>query len=193
MSTDSKFHHSFIKAQSSITVPKGNWNEFGKYSYRSCEDILAAAKPVLSDFGLYVTVSDTIVTLGDRFYIKATATISDGEKSISVDAYARESLTKKGMDDSQITGTASSYARKFALSGLLGLDDGKEPVATDDNNGLTKDEAIKLLKTRLSDKGKSEAALLKYLSDKYQSSFQKLENLNSVQFEHAMSFLGGAK
>ena len=193
MSNELQFHEKFINAQKSIVVPKGNWNEFGKYSYRSCEDILAAAKPVLSSYGLFVTVTDSVVLVGDRHYIESTAKVSDGNQWIEARAFARESLVKKGMDESQITGTASSYARKFALSGLLGLDDGKEPVSTDDDTGLSKEQAIELLRTRLKEMKKNEAGLLDYLSKKYETNLKFLEDLNSVQFEHAMSFLGAKK
>ncbi|MCP3698974.1 MAG: ERF family protein, partial [Aliivibrio sp.] len=98
--------------QKTLKAPKGQFNKFGKYKYRSCEDILEGLKLVLD--GLVVTVEDDVKIVGDRVYIKSTATLTDGESSISNSAFARESLTKKGMDDSQITGTASSYARKYA-------------------------------------------------------------------------------
>ena len=110
--------------QSKLVAPKSQTNTFGKYKYRNCEDILTALKPHLS--GLFVTITDDLVMVGDRFYVKATATISDGENSISTTAFARESLDKKGMDDSQLTGSTSSYARKYALNGLFMIDDNKD-------------------------------------------------------------------
>lgn len=109
--------------QQGLKAPKGQTNTFGKYQYRKCEDILEAVKPILD--GCLILLSDEMVAVGDRVYVKATATISTNlatDNSISVTAFARESLTKKGMDDSQITGSASSYARKYALSGLLAID-----------------------------------------------------------------------
>lgn len=115
-----------VEAQKELKVPKGNFNSFGKYKYRSAEDILEAVKPVNAKYGLLLTLTDEPLLIGDWHYIKATATITDGEKEISVTAYARESLQKKGMDDSQITGTASSYARKYALNGLYLIDDTKD-------------------------------------------------------------------
>lgn len=115
--------------QSSLNAPKGQHNNFGGYSYRSCEDILQALKPLLS--GLVLTINDEMFQLGDRIYVKATAAISDGENSISATAYAREAQVKKGMDESQITGSASSYARKYALNGLLLIDDNKDADSRD--------------------------------------------------------------
>lgn len=123
-------HAKLSEIQVKLKAPKGQFNSFGKYKYRSCEDILEAIKPLLN--GLVLTISDDVVLIGDRYYIKATSTISDGENSISVQAFARESLDKKGMDDSQISGTASSYARKYSLNGLFCIDDTKD--ADDDSN-----------------------------------------------------------
>ena len=150
--------------QKNLKAPKGQFNKFGKYYYRSCEDILEGLKLVLD--GLVVAVEDDVKIVGDRVYIKSTATLTDGENSITNSAFARESLTKKGMDDSQITGTASSYARKYALNGLFLIDDtkdgdsmdnsqqGKVPSADDMswvsaiNNGHAKLEDINDLKYR---------------------------------------------
>lgn len=121
-------HEKLLKIQSSISVPKNQHNKFGNYDYRSCEDILSALKPLLKEVKCTVTVNDELVMIGDRYYIKATATLIDCEsgESISNESYAREEESKKGMDSSQITGTASSYARKYALNGLLLLDDVKD-------------------------------------------------------------------
>ena len=107
--------------QQKLKAPKGQTNKFGNYKYRSCEDILEAVKPLLN--GSTLTLSDKIIQLGDRYYIEATATLSNGKDSISVTAQAREQETRKGMDESQLTGTASSYARKYALNGLFCIDD----------------------------------------------------------------------
>ena len=117
--------------QKNLKAPKGQFNKFGKYYYRSCEDILEGLKFVLD--GLVVTIEDDVKIVGDRVYIKSTATLTDGENSISNSAFARESLTKKGMDDSQITGTASSYARKYALNGLFLIDDTKDADSMDNS------------------------------------------------------------
>ena len=126
-----EFIKGISKIQSELKAPKGQINKFGNYKYRSCEDILEAVKPLLGDFA--ITVNDEVVLIGDRFYIKATATITDGENKISNSAFARESLTKKGMDDAQVTGSASSYARKYALNGLLCIDDTKDSDATNEH------------------------------------------------------------
>lgn len=115
-----------IEIQAKLKAPKSRKNNFGNYNYRSCEDILEAVKPLLAEQGCTMTISDDIVEVGERIYVKATATISKGEESQTVTAFARESLSKKGMDDSQITGTASSYARKYALNGLFLIDDNKD-------------------------------------------------------------------
>ena len=125
-------YQKLIKVQSELVAPKSQYNSFGKYSYRSCEDILEALKPLLDKYGLSLTISDDIVLIGDRYYIKATATVIDVETKDkeSVSAFAREELTKKGMDSSQITGSASSYARKYALNGLFCIDDTKDADST---------------------------------------------------------------
>lgn len=120
------FTKKVISAQRALKVPKNQLNDYGKYQYRSAEDILEEAKPVNEGLGLMLTITDNIEQIGDRYYIKATATLTDGEESLSVTAYAREALTKKGMDESQITGSASSYARKYALNGLYLIDDAKD-------------------------------------------------------------------
>lgn len=114
--------------QRELKAPKGQFNSFGKYKYRSCEDILEALKPVLSKNGCAVVLSDSVEQVGDRFYICAKATITDYEtyEQVHNTAFAREDTDKKGMDGSQITGTASSYARKYALNGLFLIDDTKD-------------------------------------------------------------------
>lgn len=118
--------------QRTLKAPKNQVNKFGGYNYRSCEDILEAVKPLLN--GLVLTVSDEIVAVADRVYVKATAKITDGVNTLENSAFAREALTKKGMDESQITGAASSYARKYALNGLLCIDDTKDADATNDHS-----------------------------------------------------------
>lgn len=116
------------KIQQELKAPKGQYNSFGKYHYRSCEDIVESVKPLLAKHGVQLTLTDDIVMVGDRIYVKATATLYD-EKGVSetATAFAREPEQKKGMDESQITGTASSYARKYALNGLFLIDDTKDP------------------------------------------------------------------
>ena len=127
-----------VSVQQNLKAPKGQFNAFGKYKYRSCEDILEAVKPLLGEASL--TISDEIVAVLDRVYVKATVTLSLAGGSTSVSAFARESLTKKGMDDSQITGTASSYARKYALSGLFLIDDQADADTMDNSKVEAKAE-----------------------------------------------------
>lgn len=111
--------------QQKLRAPKGQKNTFGNYSYRSCEDILEAVKPLLGECLLMIT--DDMVPVGDRVYVKATVTISLGTESLSTTAFAREELIKKGMDAAQITGAASSYSRKYAMNGMFLIDDNKDP------------------------------------------------------------------
>ena len=114
--------------QQEINVPKSRWNKFGEFHYRSCEDILTAVKPYLKKYNLLLKVSDKVELIGSWIYITATAVLTDldSDKVITNEASARESDIKKGMDASQLTGTASSYARKYALNGMLLLDDVKD-------------------------------------------------------------------
>jgi len=142
--------------QTKLKAPKGQFNAFGKYKYRSLEDIMEAVKPLLAEVGAYITITDEIICVGssvpilhetkevvkrqqvvraellggERFYVKATAIFTDGDKEIKTEAFAREPQTKKGMDESQITGSASSYARKYALNGLLAIDDTRDADST---------------------------------------------------------------
>lgn len=120
-------YEKLTKVQEELKAPKNQYNSFGKYKYRSCEDILEALKPILAKYGLFLMISDTMEHIGDRYYIRATCTISDGETHITNCAFAREEESKKGMDGAQVTGTSSSYARKYALNGLFLIDDTKDP------------------------------------------------------------------
>lgn len=121
-----ELHKKITTLSTNLKVPKSKFNSFGNYNYRSLEDIYEAVKPELSKHGLILTLEDDIIAVADRIYVKATATIRGEGDEIKVSALAREAQVKKGMDDSQITGTASSYARKYALSGLFLLDDTKD-------------------------------------------------------------------
>ncbi len=125
------------KIQQKLVCKKGQYNDFGKYKYRSCEDILEAVKPLLGK--AFLTIHDEIVLIGDRYYVKATVSLTDGDEMMCTSAFARESLVKKGMDESQITGAASSYARKYALNGLFCIDDTKDADTMDNaKEGTTK-------------------------------------------------------
>ncbi len=132
------------KIQQELKAPKGQMNTFGNYKYRSCEDILEAIKPLLGEATLII--SDEMVQLGDRFYVKATATLQMFEDkkviSWSATAFAREALAKKGMDEAQVTGSASSYARKYALNGLFCIDDTKD-ADTQNNQENSKEIPVK--------------------------------------------------
>ena len=121
-------YEKLLKIQGSLKAPKGQYNGFGKYKYRSCEDILEALKPLLVENKAVVTINDSLMQVGERYYVQAVATLTDVEdgKQVSVMAYAREALSKKGMDESQVTGATSSYARKYALNGLFAIDDNKD-------------------------------------------------------------------
>lgn len=116
--------------QRELKAPKNQFNKFGNYKYRSCEDILEAVKPLLNE--LVLTIGDEIVNVGDRYYIKATAVLTNGEQFVENSAFARESLSKKGMDDAQVSGSTSSYARKYALNGLFLIDDQKDSDSLND-------------------------------------------------------------
>ena len=157
-----------MTVQTKLRAPKGQYNSFGKYSYRSCEDILEALKPLLAEVGAIVNVSDEIKLIGDRFYVEATASFIDvetGERMIAK-ASAREAETKKGMDDSQVTGSVSSYARKYALNGLFAIDDNKDADSTN-----THGKDIKPNMTPVS--GLSEAQLKRLLAIGNKSGFNK--------------------
>lgn len=121
-----KLHEKLLAIQTKLKAPKGQYNSFGKYSYRSAEDILEAVKPLNAEQGVLLTITDEIKEIGGRVYVVATATVSDGTDELKVSAFAREPENKKGMDESQITGATSSYARKYALNGLYAIDDNKD-------------------------------------------------------------------
>ena len=123
---DKTIHQKLIEVQEELKAPKGQYNSFGKYYFRSTEDIVEALKPLLIKRGLLLLMYDEIELIGSRIYVVSTADLTDGATNIKVSARARESETKKGMDDSQITGTASSYARKYALNGMFLIDDSKD-------------------------------------------------------------------
>jgi|TARA_R110000764_G_scaffold77402_3_gene154888 hypothetical protein len=135
-------HKKLQGIQSSLKAPKGQTNKFGGYRYRSAEDILTSVKPLLAEWACTLVITDEMVEVGGRVYVKSTAVIAStddsSDSSIHVNAYAREAETKKGMDDAQITGSASSYARKYALNGLFAIDDTKDPDATNKHDSLPK-------------------------------------------------------
>lgn len=123
-----------LNVQNELKAPKSQYNSFGKYKYRNCEDILEAVKPLCLKEGVTLILSDTIELIGERYYVKATATLFDETENMSVSAYAREDETQKGMASSQITGATSSYARKYALNGLFNIDDTKDSDSMDNQD-----------------------------------------------------------
>ena len=128
MAEGKPIYAALMAVQAELKAPKNQHNSFGKYDYRSAEDIIEAVKPLLKENGLFLNMSDEIVLIGDRYYVKATVKVVDvvtGE-SVQTSALAREAAQKKGMDESQVTGTASSYARKYALNGLFAIDDNRD-------------------------------------------------------------------
>ncbi|MFN1775280.1 ERF family protein [Clostridioides difficile] len=131
-----------VNIQSTLKAPKSQFNSFGKYNYRSCEDILEGLKPILKEEKALVILDDNIVQIGNRFYVEATATLIDAEtgEKVSTKALAREDETKKGMDLAQVTGSVSSYARKYALNGLFCIDDTKDSDATNKHGNEQKKE-----------------------------------------------------
>lgn len=129
----SDFYQKIVDIQATLNAPKGQWNKFGKYAYRNCEDILEALKPLLKKHGLAQFISDEIVEIGGRFYIKSTVRVTDGSTTETNTAYAREEENKKGMDAAQLTGATSSYARKYALNGMWDIDDNKDPDSSENH------------------------------------------------------------
>lgn len=136
----SELYDKLIAVQGALKAPKGQYNSFGKYKYRSCEDILESVKPLLVEHGLLLTIEDDIIMVGDRIYVKAIAKLRCGSEQLQSVAFAREEDTKKGMDSSQVTGAASSYARKYALNGLFCIDDTKDSDSTNTGEKAEKTE-----------------------------------------------------
>jgi len=171
-----------INIQSELKIPKKNYNNFGKYYYRNAEDILEALKPLLKAQNCYLTLSDTIKEVGGRIYVEATVVLTNSEgNTITATASARESETKKGMDESQITGAASSYARKYALNGLFAIDDTKDSDTTNKHEEKPKktaatQEIVDEVK-RLSKEGKSNEARLMF--NKYTFTDKQKEELKN--------------
>lgn len=170
--------------QHKLKAPKGQYNSFGKYNYRSCEDILEGVKPLLKEHNLALLIDDEIVQIGERYYVKATAKITDGREIVSATAYAREPDTKKGMDESQITGATSSYARKYALNALLCIDDTKDADTMDNSKKPVQQtqETVynwQTLKARATQGGISEDDLKRYLKDTL-----KVTGTDSMTQEH---------
>lgn len=194
-------YQKLMKVQATLKAPKGQYNSFGKYHYRSCEDILEGVKPILSEVGATITLSDSIEVIGDRVYVKAIALFRDADTGESIEnvAYAREESEKKGMDGAQVTGASSSYARKYCLNGLLLIDDTKD-ADTDENQNESNAKAKKQVDSKpepqpISDKDKE--ILRKTVEDKgytVDQIFPKgIDGLTAEQYAKAMTQLKGMK
>lgn len=179
----SNIYSKLMTIQSNLKAPKGQYNSFGKYKYRSCEDILESVKPLLFQHDCALVITDDIVMLGERIYVKSTAKLISGSDHIESSAFAREEDTKKGMDSSQVTGAASSYARKYALNGLFCIDDTKDSDTT--NTGQESSERDKAIKEAKSAKTMKELESVwnKYTSLKTDAAFKSLIRELKKKFE----------
>ena len=182
--------------QHKLKAPKGQYNSFGKYNYRSCEDILEGVKPLLKEHNLALLIDDEIVQIGERYYVKATAKITDGREFVSATAYAREPDTKKGMDESQITGATSSYARKYALNALLCIDDTKDADTMDNSKKPVQQTQETVynwnsLKTRAVQGGISEEELVHYITETFKVS--KPSELKQEHYQQAFNWVNAKR
>ena len=203
-----KIYEQLANVQHELKCNKSLYNSFGKYSYRSTELIMEAVKPLLFSNDLCLIITDSVELIGDRFYIKATATVSNKEgEQISTTAYAREEEGKKGMDASQVTGSTSSYARKYALNGLLAIDDTKDADATN-THGVTNDSKVVATNNKTNNitstykltegqikrlyaigykKGYSRDYMAKLVNAKYKKS---IEDLSKEEYDYICNTLG---
>lgn len=182
--------------QHKLKAPKGQYNSFGKYNYRSCEDILEGVKPLLKEHNLALLIDDEIVQIGERYYVKATAKITDGRECVSATAYAREPDTKKGMDESQITGATSSYARKYALNALLCIDDTKDADTMDNSKKPVQQtqETVynwQTLKARATQGGISEDDLVHYVTETLK--VKKPSELTQEHYQQAFNWVNAKR
>ena len=182
--------------QHKLKAPKGQYNSFGKYNYRSCEDILEGVKPLLKEHNLALLIDDEIVQIGERYYVKATAKITDGREFVSATAYAREPDTKKGVDESQITGATSSYARKYALNALLCIDDTKDADTVDNSKKPVQQTQETVynwnsLKTRAVQGGISEEELVHYVTETFKVS--KPSELKQEHYQQAFNWVNAKR
>ena len=169
--------------QQNISVPKGQRNEFGKFNYRSCEDILEQARPLCNDNGLVIKLTDKIVNIENRFYVEATASVIDvdsGEVFFTT-AYAREADEKRGMDSSQVTGASSSYARKYALAGLFSLDDNKDADTMDNTSQEDKDKVLKSICRTIRANKIDNGLVTKIIENKYRKFNSKQLTLSELK------------
>lgn len=169
--------------QQNISVPKGQRNEFGKFNYRSCEDILEQARPLCNDNGLVIKLTDKIVNIENRFYVEATAAVIDVDSGevFSATAYAREADEKRGMDSSQVTGASSSYARKYALAGLFSLDDNKDADTMDNTSQEDKDKVLKSICRTIRANKIDNGLVTKIIENKYRKFNSKQLTLSELK------------
>ena len=188
-----------LNVQTTLNAPKNQYNSFGKYNYRNCEDILEALKPYLKENGLTIKFDDSIEMVGDRFYVKSVVTLTDIETGEVVNnaAYAREEESKKGMDGSQVTGASSSYARKYALNGMFCIDDNKDSDSTNKHgkdkedtssytsNGIN-DKQIKRLYAIANKAGYDAEAIKGLIKKKYN---KEIKELTKAEYDHVCNGL----
>jgi hypothetical protein len=173
-----------IEIQSKLNAPKNQYNEFGKYRYRSCEDILQAAKPLLKENNAQLIISSDVVEIGGCLFLKETATIKADGETESATGFAKHPQTKKGMDDSQITGAASSYARKYALNGLFCIDDAKDadtqppPIQ---KTQTSKQSTLPPLSTQLGQQGYNPNMILSKLSKQYPDQTKGIKSVDNLE------------
>ena len=187
---DMGIHERLMNIQQELKCNKGQYNSFGKYKYRSCEDILESVKPLLKKYQCTIVLSDELCNIGERYYIKACATITtfgetEGLYWISNTAYAREEEEKKGMDGSQITGTASSYARKYALNGLLAIDDTKDADTDEYKNQTQPVTEEDIVKAKIKKYGTKASEILKEKN-------KKLSELELTELKEVLETLENA-
>ena len=170
-----------IKVQNELKAPKNQYNSFGKYSYRNCEDICESVKPLLLANGLAMFISDNIELIGDRYYIKAIVTVVDTEtgETLTNSALAREEENKKGMDSSQVTGSTSSYARKYALNGMFLIDDTKDSDFTNTHGKENNEEKL----SRIKGTGLSEAQIKRLYAIAAKANVEKSMVLKAIKQE----------
>lgn len=176
-------YEKLAEIQQQLKAPKGQFNKFGNYAYRSCEDILTAVKPLLGECSL--VISDKVIQVGERYYVEATACLKASEGSaVCATAYAREQEERKGMDASQLTGSTSSYARKYALNGLFAIDDARDADSQEPEKKASA-TSVKRLEKVVADKGRDMAKLCEYYNVKTSA------DLTEKNITDAIAMLGG--
>ena len=180
-------HKEVLRLQEELCVPKNQKNTYGNYNFRSCEDILESAKPLLKEMKLTLTFKDDLVQIGDRYYIKATAILSDGEVTHEVPGFAREADNQTGMQSAQITGSTSSYARKYALNSMFRIDDTKDPDFTNKHGKDAK-------KTNKLEPPKQNVPISKKCSDLAEQKFKDPDEYKAWRIDNELvEVLKGAK